>query len=152
MTTHSHRTLAGRLAAALLIAVILAPAPVPSAAAAEAGSVTVTVHYTGKGAVDENHRLWVWLFDTPDIGPSAMPIREESVASNGGDVTFRGVSEARVWIAVSFDERGGSAGNQPPVSGSPIGIYSVDGGPPSAVEPADDARAVVTFDDALRMP
>jgi hypothetical protein len=152
MTISTIPTHAGCLAAALLVALCLAPHPVAGASSATAGSVTVTVHYKGKGTVGENHRVWVWLFDTPDIGPSAMPIREESVTRNGGDVTIRGLTEKRVWIAVAFDERGGSAGNQPPASGSPIAIYSVDGGPPSGVEPADDPRAVVTFDDSMRMP
>lgn len=152
MTRHMLRTLIGRVAAALLIAAGLAASAAPGASAAAAGSVAITVHYKGSGTVDESHRLWVWVFDTPDIGPAAMPIREESVAKNGGEVTIRGLSEGRVWIAVAFDERGGSPGNQPPASGSPVGIYSVDGGPPSAVEPGDDTRVAVTFDDSMRMP
>ncbi len=81
-----------------------------------------------------------------------MPIREGSIAKNGGDVTIRGLREGRMWIAVAFDERGGSPGNQPPASGSPVGIYSTDGGQPSAVEPAGDPRVTVTFDDSMRMP
>ena len=152
MTRHTIRTLAGCSVATLLVAVCLAASSATSASGATDGSVTVTVHYKGHGTVDENHKLWIWLFDTPDIGPGSMPIREESVAKNGGEATIRGLGEERVWIAVAFDERGGSAGNQPPASGSPVGIYSVDGGPPSGVKPGGDARAVVTFDDSLRMP
>ncbi|MCC7031353.1 MAG: hypothetical protein IT179_00800 [Acidobacteria bacterium] len=152
MTRRSIRTFAAGVVGAWLVATGLSAAMAPGAAAAAAGSVAITVHYKGSGAVDESHRLWIWVFDTPDIGPAAMPIREESVAQNGGAVTIRGLSEARVWIAVAFDERGGSPGNQPPASGSPIGIYSVDGGQPSAVEPADDTRVSVTFDDSMRMP
>ncbi|MGE3888494.1 MAG: hypothetical protein AB7H81_18815 [Vicinamibacterales bacterium] len=149
LTVH---TLAGRVAATLLIAAGMAAWSASGAAAAGAGSVAITVHYKGSGTVDENHKLWVWVFDTPDIGPAAMPIREESIAKNGGEVTIRDLGEGRVWIAVAFDERGGSPGNQPPASGSPVGVYSVDGGQPSAVEPAEGTRVAVIFDDSMRMP
>lgn len=43
------------------------------------GPVHITVNYKGKGAVDGKHRVWVWLFDTPEIGPGSMPIAETSV-------------------------------------------------------------------------
>lgn len=152
MTRHPLRTLVGRVVGTLLIVAGLAAPLASGAPAAGAGSVTITVHYKGSGTVDESHKLWIWVFDIPDIGPAAMPIREESIAKNGGEVSIRGLSEERVWIAVAFDERGGSPGNQPPASGSPVAIYSVDGGQPSAVEPAGDARVAVTFDDSMRMP
>jgi hypothetical protein len=96
--------------------------------------------------------VWVWLFDTPEIGPDRMPIREDSVSANGGSAVFSGLGEQRVWIAVAYDERGGFAGMAPPPSGAPIGIYSVEGGKPSSVSAGDDEKAVVTFDDSSRMP
>ena len=34
-----------------------------------AGTVKVTLNYKGKGTVDGSHRVWVWLFTSPDIGP-----------------------------------------------------------------------------------
>ena len=65
------------LVVAALLAV-LAPSAVlnaaPLTAAVAAGTLKVTVHYTGKGKVDASHKLWVWLFDTPNIGPGSMPI------------------------------------------------------------------------------
>ena len=96
------------------------------AAAAErarvaAGTVKVTVNYKGKGTVDGSHRVWVWLFTSPDIGPDAMPIAELTVDTNGGVATFEGISAERVWIAVAFDEQGMMSGNAPPPSGTPVG-------------------------------
>ena len=41
-----------------------------------AGTVKVTLNYKGKGTVDGSHRVWVWLFTSPDIGPNSMPIAE----------------------------------------------------------------------------
>lgn len=117
-----------------------------------AGPVKVTIHYKGKGTVDGSHRLWVWLFATPDIGPNSMPIAELSVDKNGGTATFDGITSERVWIAVAFDEHGTMTGNAPPPSGSPVGLYVGSDGAPRSVVPGDSTAAVVTFDDSQRMP
>ena len=81
-----------------------------------------------------------------------MPVREEPLAANGSSVLVEGLTEDRVWIAVGYDECGGSAGNAPPAPGSPIGIYSTGGGPPTGIATVDRAEAIVTFDDSVRMP
>jgi hypothetical protein len=123
-----------------------------AALAQEAGTVKVTLNYKGKGTVDGSHRVWVWLFTSPDLGPTSMPIAELSVDSNGGVATFEGVSAERVWIAAAFDEQGVMSGNAPPPSGIPVGIYMGADGVPKAVVPGDAAAAVLTFDDSFRMP
>lgn len=115
-------------------------------------SVKVTVQYTGKGDVDKTHKLWVWLFDTPDIGPGAIPIAEMSLDENGAIATFPTVSAQKVWIAVAFDEKGGFSGSAPPPSGSPVALYGADSGAPSPVTPSAEANVTVTFDDSQRMP
>lgn len=117
-----------------------------------AGALTVTVRYTGQGSVDDGHRLWIWLFDTPDIGPNSMPIHEAFVSTNGGSTTIEGVGPDRVWIAVAFDQRGGSTGNAPPASGSPVGIHAGADGRPTPVDTASKVTTLVTFDDSVRMP
>jgi len=117
-----------------------------------AGTVKVTLNYKGKGTVDGSHRVWVWLFASPDLGPNSMPIAELSVDRNGGVVTFEGISAERVWIAAAFDEPGVMSGNAPPPSGIPVGIYMGSDGAPKAVVPGDAAAAALTFDDSFRMP
>ena len=117
----------------------------------EAGAVKVSVTYKGKGAVDARHRIWVWLFDTPDIGPGSMPIAELSIDTNGGAAAFDGVDAKRVYIAVAYDESGTMNGNAPPPAGSPIGILLSKDGAPRSVAPDEDAVSV-TFDDSQRMP
>ncbi|HEX4914199.1 MAG TPA: hypothetical protein VFV51_09590 [Vicinamibacterales bacterium] len=116
-----------------------------------ADTVKVSITYKGKGTVDANHRIWVWLFDTPDIGPGSMPIAELSISANGGTASFDGIDAKRVWIAAAFDESGTMSGNAPPPSGSPIGILAGADGAPKSVVPGEDA-AVMTFDDSQRMP
>jgi len=116
-----------------------------------AGAVKVTVNYKGAGTVDGSHRVWVWLFSSPDIGPASMPIAQMSVEKNGETATFE-VGDDRVWIAVAFDEKGVMTGNEPPPSGSPIGIYAASTGAPEPVSPGAKGAIVLTFDDSQRMP
>ena len=116
-----------------------------------AGTVKVTVNYKGKGTVDAKHRVWVWLFASPDIGPGSMPIAELSIEANGTLATFDGIDAERVWIAAAYDESGSMSGNAPPPSGSPVGVFVSTEGAPKSVAPGESA-VVLTFDDSFRMP
>ena len=116
-----------------------------------AGAVKVTVNYKGSGKVDNSHRVWVWLFDTPNIGPGSLPFAELSVEKNG-DVAIFEADGNQVWIAVAYDVNGVMTGNAPPASGSPIGIYSSSTGAPEGVSPGAKGAVTLTFDDSQRMP
>ena len=116
-----------------------------------AGDVTVTVKYSGKGTVDATHKIWVWLFTSPDIGPGAIPIAEVSIEKNGGVASFVNVGADQVWIAIAYDEGGGFAGQAPPPTGSPTTLYSADGKGPTAVTPGPQAKVSVSFNDSQRM-
>jgi hypothetical protein len=120
----------------------------------DASGVTVTVKYTGKGTVDANHQLWVWLFDNPDIGPGSIPIAEQAIPKNGGTATFSNVTAAQVYIAVAYDEGGGFGGQAPPPPGSPIAMFGAKGpdAPPEAVVPGPKAAITIALDDTMRMP
>ena len=128
--------------------------PVAASAGARvaAGTVKVTITYKGKGTVDGSHRVWVWLFTSPDIGPQAMPIAETWIDKNGGEAIFEGVAAERVWIAAAYDEHGTMSGNAPPPPGTPVGVYVGSDGAPRGVVPGDSTAAVLTFDDSFRMP
>src|SRR5688500_15927904 len=119
----------------------------PLAADVIAGTVKVTVNYKGKGTVDASHKLWVYVFDTPNIGPGAMPIDQIALDKNGADAVFENVAGDKVYIAVAFDESGAMMGDGPPPSGSPIGILMGSDGTPSAVTPGAKTGAVLIFDD-----
>jgi len=126
---------------------------VHAAAPAErvAGNVKVTLQYKGKGTVDSSHKLWLWLFDTPNISAQSQPIDQVMLDKNGGEAVFQGVAPSQVWLAVAFDEQGAMTGNEPPPSGTPIAIWSKDG-TPVAITPGDRAIVAFTFDDSMRMP
>jgi hypothetical protein len=140
------------IGAVLMTSIAVAAAAAVNSAPSVAGEVKVTVKYTGKGEVDASHRIWVWLFDTPDIGAGAIPVAEMALERNGGTADFADVVAKEVWIAIAYDEKGGFLGQAPPPSGSPITLYGTDAGPPASVTPGDKAVVSVTFDDSQRMP
>ena len=117
-----------------------------------AGTIKVTVTYKGKGVVDASHKLWVWLFDTPNIGPGSVPIGQVSLDKNGADAVFENVAGDAVYIAAAFDESGSMQGDAPPPTGSPIGVLSGANGAPEGVTPGAKTAAVLSFDDTIRMP
>ena len=122
----------------------------PHAATPAAANVSITVNYTGKGTVDTSHRLWVWLFSSPEIGAGSMPIAQMSLDKNDAVAAFEAIGAERVWVAAAFDEKGIMTGNEPPPSGTPVGIYVGSDGAPKAVAPGETAK--LTFDDSMRMP
>jgi hypothetical protein len=151
-TSIRRRTVAGMAVAALAFSTAGMSAQ-QNAPAAAATRVSVTVKYTGAGTVDDNHRIWVWIFDNPNIGPDAIPIGEQSVAKNGGTATFS-TSSPQVYIAMAYDEGGGFMGQAPPPPGSPIALYGMKAPnePPQPVTPGPTGDVTATFDDTQRMP
>ena len=120
--------------------------------AGAAGTVKVTVTYKGKGTVDASHKLWVWIFDTPNIGAGSMPIDQVSLDANGAQAVFENVAPGQVWIAVAFDQQGAMMGDAPPPTGSPVSVHAGKDGMPLAVTPGEKGLASITFDDSMRMP
>jgi hypothetical protein len=116
------------------------------------GTVKVTVHYKGKGKVDPSHKIWVWLFDSPNIGPGSMPIGQVALDKNDTDAVFDAGAATQVWIAVAYDESGAMTGEGPPPTGTPIGILTSKEGAPAPVTPGDKGTVSLTFDESIRMP
>lgn len=137
---------------ALLIAVVAPPPAALDAAAVTAGTVKVTIHYTGKGKVDASHKLWVWVFDSPNIGAGSMPVAEVSLEANDTEAVFDGIVVGKAYIGAAFDEEGSMRGEGPPPTGTPIGILMGSDGVPIAVVPDGAAPVVLSFDDSIRMP
>ena len=119
----------------------------------------MTVSFEGKGKVDNDHGIFLFLFDSPDFvqNPgSVMPIGFQSTHANGETVSFRVLTAETVYIAAVFDENGGyspSAGAPP--SGVPVAVYK-PGDPamptPIKLEGSKEVEIKFTFDDSLRMP
>jgi len=122
---------------------------------AETGKLAVSIEYKGKGTVDKDHRIWIWVFDTPEISASGTPVAFGDLSENGGTFKFGGLPK-QVYLAMAYDEKGGYDGTTgPPPPGTPVAIHgAAPGGGPAAAVPTGGEEAVLTtsFDDSSRMP
>ena len=134
-----------------IVAMALMAMATPAIVAQESGQLKVTVNYKGAGTVDTTHEVFVWVFDTPNIGADSVPIATDALTANGGTLTFSGLPK-EVYLAMAFDEKGDYDGTSgPPPPGTPITIYDMGVAKAVATGGADAALSV-TFDDTTRMP
>jgi hypothetical protein len=125
----------------------------------QAKVLKVTVTYEGKGKVDNDHGIFLFLFDSPDFVQSpgsVMPIAFQATHTNGETVSFRVQTAENVYLVAIYDENGGytPASGAPP-SGIPVAVYKPgDPAMPTAVKLAGDKDVEIqfSFDDSLRMP
>ncbi len=124
--------------------------------AAPAGRILkVTVKYTGAGAVDDTHKLYLFVFDTPDIQSGPMPIGASSTNKNESVVSIENLSVSPVYVAAVFDSNGTYDGMSAPPSGSPAAMYMKEQpGIATAIkiEPGQTGEIEFVFDDSFRMP
>jgi hypothetical protein len=127
------------------------PATAPVATAPGPDEVAISFEYTGPGQVSEKNRIWVWLFDTPEISARSNPIDSGSISKNGDTVKFKVASSlTEVYVAAAYDNVGGFMGDQAPPPGTPIVIYGRDDKAPAA--PIEKGASVkVKFDDTVKM-
>jgi hypothetical protein len=121
---------------------------------ADSGRLAVSVRYTGRGEVDQDHRIWIWLFDTPDITPDSNPLAIGQLSDNGGTYKYTGLPK-EVYVAMAYDEKGGYDGTTgPPPQGTPVVIYGAASGSGAAAVKTggDEAKLETSFDDSVRMP
>ena len=137
---------------ALVVAALAGVAAAAPAARESAGELSVTVSYKGKGEVDAKHDIFVFLFDTPNIGAGSLPIATRAVNKNGAAAKFADLSVSPVYVGVAYDETGDYDGfSGPPPPGTPVAIYSTDGkGTPAPVDVSGTAQITMTFTDSQR--
>jgi hypothetical protein len=118
-------------------------------------TLEVKLNYTGAGKVDQNHKIFVFVFDTPDfMQGNAMPIANQAVTAKDQTLTFSGLSAATVYAVAAFDPKGEYDGmSGPPPAGSSLGMYSKEPGTPGAVnlEAGKTAHVDLAFDDTAKM-
>ena len=135
-----------------ILALALVAMATPSIVAQEAGQLKVTVTYKGAGTVDSTHEIYVWVFDTPNIGADSVPIANNVITSNGGTVSFTSLPK-EVYLAAAYDEKGDYDGTSgPPPTGTPITIYGDMGAAKAVATGGADVTVTLTFDDSMRMP
>ncbi len=121
-----------------------------------ASTLKVHVTYSGSGAVDEKHKIYVVLWDTPEFvsGTGTMPVEILPLASKDGTVTFSDVKKSPAYVSAAFDPKGEwDAKSGPPPEGSSLGLYSKTPGKPEPIDiqPGKTARIELSFDDSFKM-
>jgi hypothetical protein len=114
----------------------------------------VHLNYSGTGAVDEKHKIYVVLWDSPDFVKSEMiPFAMQAASSKDGLVTFDDVKKTPVYVSAAYDPSGQWDAQSPPPDGSSLGLYSKTPGQPEAVDlkPGKTTKIELAFDDRVKM-
>ena len=132
------------------------PAAKPAEKAPAGRTLKVKLKYTGPGTVDEKHRIFVFVFDTPDFvrREDVMPIAYDSGAAKDATLTISDVATSPVYLIAIYDPTGGYEGMSKPPTGCYLGIYGTTPGEPGAIaiEAGKTAQVDVAFDDTIKMP
>jgi hypothetical protein len=135
------------MAAVMVLCGVTSPA---TGLAQKPADLAVTVSYKGKGTVDPQHEILVFLFTNPTITAESEPIGMQPITKNGGTATFKAVAPETVYVVMVYDEQSNYDGTSgPPPAGAPIGNYAKDG-KLIPVNPAKTPAIKATFDDSHR--
>ena len=119
-------------------------------------TLKVKLNYTGSGAVNDTHKIHVFLFDSPDfMQGNGMPFASGTATSKTETVTFSEIGVPTVYVVAVYDPTGGYDGQSgPPPSGSSMGMYSTEPGKPGPVkmESGKPVEIDLAFDDTVKMP
>jgi hypothetical protein len=119
-------------------------------------TLKVMLHYSGAGAVDEKHKIFVFVFDSPDFiqREDAMPIANDSGTAKDATLTFSNVAASPVYLVAVYDPAGAYEGMSKPPTGSSLGIFSKTPGQPAPVtiEAGKTTQVDLAFDDTVKMP
>jgi len=157
---------------ALMSIFIFALAPTSWTAAPAHRALKVKLNYTGAGVVDQQHKIYVLLFDSNPFTASrlvdlssepALPvptagvshiIRRQSASSKNGSVTFNDLSVSPVYAAAFFDKNGSYNPETLVIEGSPMGVYGKAPGEPEPIKLGVGKTVEVTlgFDDSVKAP
>jgi predicted secreted protein len=148
-----------RMYLACVVCLFGAASLVQPANAQETAGRTIKVHvtYTGSGTVDDSHKIFVALWDTPDFaqkGSHEIPVGIQSTNSKTGTVTFADVQKIPAYISAGYDPAGKWDGQSgPPPEGASLGMYTKN--PPNPepinVEAGKTAHIELKFDDRVKM-
>jgi hypothetical protein len=142
-----------------LISLILLTSPADCrSGASEEGkrALKVTVSYTGPGDVDQQHQVFVSVFDTSYIGhANTFPLATQALSEKSGTLVFSGLGVSPVYVAAFYDQAGGydPEVNAPP-SGSPAALYGEQLGiaDPIEIPEGGTVEISISFDDTIAMP
>lgn len=122
------------------------------AAAQQGPSIQVQIHYTGTGAVDASHKIYVALWESDNFN-GGPPVDVKSTDSKNGTVTFTNVKKTPAFVSSAYDPTGkwdGASG--PPPKDAILGMYGKTPGKPDPITPSagKPAKIAITFDDKTK--
>ncbi len=140
----------------LAVLVVLALVSASLSGSGSGRTLRVKATYTGQGAIDDQHRIYISVFDTSYIGhEGVVPVATLSLTENGQSAGFDHLKKSPVYVAAFYDKAGGydPASGAPP-SGAPAGLYGKQPGvaDPVPIEEGKTAEIEMTFDETLTMP
>lgn len=141
---------------AVVLGLLLSSPRVSVGQNSNAGSkLDVHLNYSGSGTVDEKHKIYFVLWDSPDFarGGGSMPTALQPSSSKDGTVTFDNLTKTPVYVSAAYDPSGQWDAQSPPPEGSSLGIYTKTPGQPEPVQltPGKTARIDLAFDDSVKM-
>jgi hypothetical protein len=116
-------------------------------------TLQVQVHYTGSGKVDQSHKIYVALWDSPGFTSNGgPPVAVESTTSKDGMVTFNNVQKVPAYVSAGYDPAGKWDASAPPPAGSSLGMYSKAPPKPDPINitAGKPAKVTITFNDAIK--
>src|SRR5690242_19160879 len=93
----------------------------PFTVAQSGRTIQVDVTYTGSGTVDAAHKIYVALWNSPEL--DSVPVDVQPLASKTGTVTFKNVQTVPAYVSAAYDPTGKWDAQSPPPSGSSLGMY-----------------------------
>lgn len=101
-------------------------------------TLQVHVNYTAAGTVDDAHKLYVALWDTPDFvkdgASGTTPIAMKFVTDKSEVAEFTDLDRNPVFLSMAFDPRGKWDAQSDPPSGTSLGLYSTEPGVPAPIQ------------------
>ena len=125
--------------------------------AVEGGTVSkleVHVKYSGTGTVDDKHKIYVALWDSPEFANKDMvPSAVQATSSKNGTVTYEHVTKTQVYVSAAYDPSGQWDAQSAPPEGSSLGLYNKTPGTPARIDlkPGKKTAIEVAFDDSVKM-
>jgi len=119
-------------------------------------NLEIQLSYTGSGTVDESHKVYVVLWDTPDFvkeEAGAPPIDIKGVSAKSAAVQFNDVQKSPVYVSMVYDPTGKWDAASVPPAGSSLGLYAKEPGTPAPVqlEPGKTTKISAILDDSVKM-
>lgn len=119
-------------------------------------TLIVRVSYTGSGTIDQSHKIYVALWDSPafvkDSAGSMEPLAAKPVSAKSGSVRFDDVQKNPVYVSMAYDPAGAWQADSPPPAGSSLGLYAKQPGMPAPIQlnPGKTTTISVTLDDSFK--